>query len=209
MRLCGTLVLYRYLIRLPSSKYMLGPKLLILGNVYEKSNTMISLARPILRELSRITGESSALYALEGLYRLCLAEQEGSLPVRYVMTEGRSLDLYAGAGGKALLAYAPETTRDEILKKLTFKRLTESTITDRHKLIEEFETIRQKGYALSLGERIPELAAMAVPVYDSNRQVCAVLSIGGLIQRVFRGAQAKISEAPQRGSAGTVVAHGL
>jgi DNA-binding IclR family transcriptional regulator len=183
MRLCGTLVSQRYLIRMPTSNYSLGPKLLILGNVYEKSNPLVPLARPILRELSKQTGESSALYVLEGLHRLCLIEQEGSLPIRYIYTEGKALELYAGAGGKALLAYAPVAIRNDMIEKLTLKRITDNTITDKQKLIKEFETIRSRGYALSLGERIPEIAAMAVPVFDSSKQVCAVLSIGGLIQR--------------------------
>lgn len=183
LRLCGTLVAQRYLVRMPISTYRLGPKLLILGNVYEKSNPLIPVARPILRELSSQTGESSALYIIEGLKRLCLIEQEGSLPIRYVMTEGKTQELYAGAGGKALLAYAPEELRNQILGKLTLKKITNSTIVDRQQLEKEFKTIRERGYAISLGERIPEIGAMAVPVFDSFQKVCAALSIGGLIQR--------------------------
>ena len=183
MRLCGTLVVNRYLVRMPSSNYRLGPKFLILGNVYEKSNPLIPVARPILRELSKQTGESSALYIIEGLKRLCLIEQEGSLPIRYVMTEGKTQELYAGAGGKVLLAYAPEDLRNEILSKLSLRQITNNTITDKQKLLKEFENIRNCGYALSRGERIPEIAALAVPVFDSTKKLCAALSIGGLIQR--------------------------
>jgi DNA-binding IclR family transcriptional regulator len=183
LRLCGTLVAQRYLVRMPASAYRLGPKLLILGNVYEKSNPLIAVARPILRELSSQTGESSALYIIEGLKRLCLVEQDGSLPIRYVMTEGKTQELYAGAGGKVLLAYAPEAFRDSLLSKVTLKKITNSTITDRQQLETEFRTVRQRGYAISLGERIPEIGAMAVPVFDSSQKVCAALSIGGLIQR--------------------------
>ena len=199
LRLCGTLVAQRYLIRTPAATFRLGPKFLVLGNVYEKSNSLISMARPILQELSSQTGESSALYVIEGLKRLCLLEQEGSLPIRYVMTEGKTQELYAGAAGKALLAYAPEELRKQILSNLTLKKITNSTITDRRQLENEFRTIRERGYAISLGERIPEIGALAVPVFDTTLTVCAALSIGGLIQR-FSSARCREYLKPLRAS---------
>ena len=200
LRLCGTLVAQRYLTRMPTSNYRLGPKLLILGNVYEKSNPLIAVARPILQELSAQTGESSALYIVEGLKRLCLVEQEGSLPIRYVMTEGKTQELYAGAGGKVLLAYAPEQIRSLILSKLTLIKMTNSTIVDRQLLEKEFRTIRERGHAISLGERIPEIGAIAVPVFDTTQTVCAALSIGGLIQR-FSAARCREYLKPLKASA--------
>ena len=110
------------------------------------------------------------MYIIEGLKRLCLIEQEGSLPIRYVMTEGKTQELYAGAGGKALLAYAPEDLRNESLSKLSLRKITNNTITDKQNLLKEFANIRNCGYALSLGERIPEIAALAVPVFDSTKK---------------------------------------
>ncbi|MBP1745598.1 MAG: transcriptional regulator [Deltaproteobacteria bacterium] len=200
LRLCGTLVAQGYLVRMPASTYRLGPKLLILGNVYEKSNPLAPVARPILRELSLQTGESSALYIIEGLKRLCLIEQEGFLPIRYVMTEGKTQELYAGAGGKVLLAYAPEELRDQILSNLTLRKITNSTIVNRRQLEKEFKAIRECGFAISLGERIPELAAMAVPVFDAFQKACAALSIGGLIQR-FTADRCRKYLKPLKGSA--------
>ena len=54
-RLAGTLESRGYLLFAPESKeFRLGPRLLTLGKAFETHNTMILLARPILKELDHI-----------------------------------------------------------------------------------------------------------------------------------------------------------
>lgn len=183
LRLCGTLAGQGFLIRMARSSYRLGPKLMMLGKIYERTNTLVSVARPILRALASLTGESASLFVIEGSKRLCLAREEGPSPIRYTITEGESLELYAGAGGKALLAYASEEFRHQILNGRILKRFTSSTIVERDLLEEEFEAIRKQGYAVSKGERTSEAAAMAAPVFDDEGKVCAVITVAGPVQR--------------------------
>ncbi|MEW6263255.1 MAG: IclR family transcriptional regulator [Thermodesulfobacteriota bacterium] len=184
LRLCGTLVAHRYLTRLPgASGYGLGSRLLVLGKIYERTNTLASLARPILRDLARNTGESASLFVIEGLKRLCLAREEGPSAIRYSILEGQTLELYAGAGGKVLLAYSPKEMVDQVLSRIDLKKLTDATITDRDRLEKTFATIRRQGYGESLGERLAEAAALAAPVFDHTGKVHAVLTLAGPIQR--------------------------
>jgi DNA-binding IclR family transcriptional regulator len=44
-------------------------------------------------------------------------------------------------------------------------------------------TVRDLGYAISLGERDPDVAAVAVPVFDGAPHFRGALSISGLINR--------------------------
>jgi IclR family KDG regulon transcriptional repressor len=156
---------------------------MMLGKIYERTNTLVSVARPILRELASLTGESASLFVIEGAKRLCLARAEGPSPIRYAIREGDLLELYVGAGGKTLLAYASEEFRHQILNGKILKRFTSSTIVERDRLEEECEVIRRQGYAVSKGERTPEAAAMAAPVFDHESKACAVLTIAGPVQR--------------------------
>jgi len=183
LRLCGTLAGQDFLMRMPWSSYRLGPKLMMLGKMYERTNTLASLAQPILLELASLTGETASLFVLEGAKRLCLARVESPSPIRYTIREGDLLELYTGAGGKALLAYASEEFRRRILNGGILKRFTSSTIIERDRLEEEFEVIRRQGYAVSKGERTPEAAAIAAPVFDHESKVCGVLTVAGPIQR--------------------------
>jgi DNA-binding IclR family transcriptional regulator len=85
LRLCGTLTAHGLFIRLEGPLYRLVPKLMMLGKVYERANTLISIARPILRELASITGESAKLYVIEGNNELDDALREFASPERMKM----------------------------------------------------------------------------------------------------------------------------
>ena len=182
LRLCGTLMAHGFLIRSEGAVYSLGPKLMALGKVYERANSLISLARPVLRELASLTGESAKLFVIEGSKRLCLIKEEGSYPLRYAVEEGETFELYAGASGKVLLAFSAEEFRHARLSK-TLKKITPATIVDRERLEQEFEAIRTRGYASSIGELVPEVAGIAAPVFDHTRSIVGALTIAGPVQR--------------------------
>jgi DNA-binding IclR family transcriptional regulator len=182
IRLCGTLAANGYLIRTPVATYKLGPKLMILGKVYERTNPLTAVARPIMKDLSALTGESTKLFVIEGTKRLCLVRERGPSPLQYAINEGETQELYAGAGGKLLLAFAPEAFQKEIIRR-SRKKFTDETITDADALQKELETIRRQGYAASQGELVSEVAGLAAPVYDCESLVCAALTIAGPKQR--------------------------
>jgi DNA-binding IclR family transcriptional regulator len=92
------------------------------------------------------------------------------------------LEVYVGAGGKALLAYTSEEFRHQILNGRVLERFTSSTIVERDLLEEEFEAIRRQGYAVSKGERTSEAAAMAAPVFNDEGKMCAVITVTGPVQ---------------------------
>ena len=189
LRLCGTLMTHGFLIRLESSLYRLGPKLMMLGKVYERSNSLISISRPILRELASITGESAKLFVIQGTKRVCLVREKGTYPLSYHVEEGESFELYAGAGGKVLLAYTSKEFRDQVLGEKVLQRLTPETIVERSRLEKEFAAIREQGYASSSGEVFTDVAGMAAPVFDHENNVCAALTIAGPIQRFTKDRQ--------------------
>lgn len=182
MRLCGTLATHGYLIRTPMATYKLGPKLMTLGKVYERTNPLTAVARPVMKALSALTGESTKLFVIEGRKRLCLVRERGPSPLQYAINEGEIQDLYAGAGGKLLLAFAPEALQREIIQQ-ELNQYTDQTITDPAVLLKELERIRRQGYAASKGELVSEVAGLSAPVYDYQGQVCAALTIAGPKQR--------------------------
>ncbi len=184
IRLCGTLKKKGYLAYEAETRhYRLGLRILSLSKICESSNNLISLARPILRSVAEQTGESVSLFVVDGLNRLCVAGEEGTFSIRYNIPEGQPIPLYAGAGGKLLLAFGPEELRRKVLRRSGLKRLTASTITDPKKLEKEFEAILRQGYASSIGEREPEVAALAAPIYSHKGTVCASLTLAGPVQR--------------------------
>lgn len=181
-RLCRTLLDCGYLVRTSYSSYRLGPKLLVLGKVYERTNTLVSISRPIMRELAASTGESVALFALEGERSICLVREYGPSRLFFAINEGDYMELHATATGRVLLAHADEEFRRNVLGK-KLEAITPATITDREKLEQECRAILVRGYGLNREEREPGVAAVAAPVFDFEKNVPAALSLVGPVQR--------------------------
>ena len=182
LRLCGTLSAHGFLVRRRGSLYSLGPSLLMLGKMYERSNSLISIARPIMKDLALLTGESVKLFVIEEKKRICLARELGPSPLNYSIKEGEALPLLAGAGGKVLLAYAATEFLDEVLKH-GVERVTPVTIVKRDELLQELAAVKRQGYAISKGEMVCEVAGIAAPVFNHESKVIASLAVAGPIQR--------------------------
>lgn len=73
-RLLNSLVRCGYVVRLKDGQYTLGPRVLYLGRIYERSFELSDIVMPVLERLSAQTGESAAYYveASEPGARLCL-----------------------------------------------------------------------------------------------------------------------------------------
>lgn len=185
MRLTGTLEECGYLTRSGTGgRFRLGPKLLVLGKVYERNYDLIRLARPIVKKLARETGESASLYVIDGQYRLVLVREEGTQAVRYTVNEGQRLPLYAGASGKVLLAFGPESLSRDLIGRDRLESLTPNTIATGQDLAQELESIRAQGFAVSEAERNPDAASVAAPVFNHRQDLVGAMSIAGPISRM-------------------------
>lgn len=181
-RLCRTLLDCGYLVRTSYSSYRLGPKLLVLGKVYERTNTLVSISHPIMQELAATVGESVALFALEGDRSICLVREYGPSRLFFAINEGDYMQLHATATGRVLLAHASADFRNRVLGG-KLETITPATITDREWLEGECRAILERGYSVSREEREPGVAAVAAPVFDFEKEVLAVLTLVGPVQR--------------------------
>jgi len=123
----------------PQRRFTLGPALLRLGMAYRRSLRLEPLVAPRLAELSAATEDAASFSVRDGARRVCLFRIDSTLPLRESIAPGDRLPLDAGAAGRVLRAFSEADPRDE-------------------------ET-RGRGWAVSIGERVPELAAVAAPVF--------------------------------------------
>ena len=182
-RLCGTLVFSGFLVRMPWASYRLGPKLMALGKIYENTNSIITTSRPIMKELAAGTGESVALFALDGESSFCLVREYGASRLVFAIQEGDHMHLHASAAGRILLSYGSDELRQKVLNAKTLERFTPLTIVDPQLILEELSEIKKKGYAVNRGERELEVAAIAAPIYNHEKQVTTSLVMVGPVQR--------------------------
>ncbi|MBN1957823.1 MAG: IclR family transcriptional regulator [Desulfuromonadales bacterium] len=158
LRLSASLERYGYLVRQHDGQYRLGLALVSLGKISQLSCDISSIVRPVIEELRDRFNESVAFYARSGNKRICLYRANANRAIRHQLEEGRRLPLDRGATGKILLAYSGSEG-------------------------EPFATIRKQGWYVSMGERDPEVASVAVPILTDNGNILAALSISGLISR--------------------------
>ncbi len=184
MRLCGTLCAQGFLIKTSRSTYELGPRVMILGKIYERTHSLLKSVGPILDDLVAVTGESAAIFMRQGMTRFCVDQRVGPASLRYSVIEGEPLPLYAGAPGKVLLAWAPENIRDRFLKDQELKKYTSKTITGKKELEQELDSVRRQGYAVSEGEVVPNAVSLAAPVFDHESRVDYAIHLGGPAQRL-------------------------
>jgi len=180
MRLMGTLEHRGYIIEHPATKtYSLGTRLAGLGKSFDRANNTETLVRPVLNYLVEKTGESATFYVADGVERVALVRQEGTKAIRLSIVEGQRTPLHAGASGKVLLAFGDPEILRKILQSKILPSITEHTITDPDTLAEELETIKERGYAVSKGENIPDAYAIATPVFDYENRLVGAVSIAG------------------------------
>lgn len=182
-RLCGTLIALGYLVKTSNSNYRLGPKLMVLGKAYEKTNSLKAVASSVMQELSKKTQLSSTLYVMDGMRCICIARELGTTRFAYVINEGDIEELYTTAAGRVLLAYSEIEFADEILTKAKPVQFTPTTITDPETIKLELQAIRENGYAVNNQERELGISAISAPIFDHENEIRASLAVAGLAHR--------------------------
>jgi IclR family transcriptional regulator, KDG regulon repressor len=163
--------------------YSMGARVLSWAEVYNALMDVRNQAIPAIQELHQSTRETISLYILEGDERVCIERLESPQSVRIVTRVGKRLPLYAGSGGKALLAFMSPKQQDEYLQQVDLQPLTPKTIVDPAVLRRDLKKTREHGSAVSIGEWIEDAAGVAAPIFDASGQVIAALSISGPTSR--------------------------
>jgi DNA-binding IclR family transcriptional regulator len=123
LRLLGTLEGHGFVKRLPAGGYLLGPTLLLLGDVFRRSLRLEHHVMPALERLRAESRESAAFFVREGDQRRCVFRLDSPQLVRDVAHVGEAQPLGRGAHGRSLIALEngeglPVVTRGERLPQI-------------------------------------------------------------------------------------------
>jgi DNA-binding IclR family transcriptional regulator len=173
LRIARTLSSARYLVQLADGSWRLGPAAGWLGARYQMTFDRTTSIEPVLRELSATTGESAGFFVREGDTRICVVRVDGPQTIRHHVRIGQPLLVSRGAPGRVLLAFSGEPG-------------------------EPYESIRRAGYHATLGERDPQLASVACPVFGLNRALIGCVAVSGPIDRFNAAARARHLRALRR-----------
>ncbi len=163
-RLLRTLVDLGYLRQDLDRQYILGPRLIRLGE--SASSTLAVWARPHLEHLVDELGESANLAMLDGDQIVYVAQAQSHRSMRMFTEVGRRVLPHCTAVGKAIMAQMPERQVRDILGRTGMPRHTDNTITDPDEFYKSLVWSAEHGYATDEGEQELGVRCVAVVVPD-------------------------------------------
>ena len=182
--LVKTMVSLGYVRQLKDKRYRVGRPLFALAASSLDDIEMVSLATPVLEDLSRETGESGHFAVRMGDSVVVIARTSG--PGAFQLTDrvGVVRPANCTALGKIVLAALRPEQLERFLQRAELKAHTPKSIVEADKLRQEIDEVRRAGLAFDDGEFDSELRCVAVPVRDFTGQVIGAIGISGPVWRL-------------------------
>ena len=175
-RLLRTLEVCGCLTASEGGKYALAPGVTSVVSAQTVAR-LLRAAVPRLRQLSRQLRETTSLAALFDNRIEVIAVVESPQPLRLSNIVGHILPPHASSLGKAITAHQTDERREKLLRSYGMYRFTEHTITDRTELDREFARVREQSFAVDLEESVYDGHCFAVPIFGSEGDVGAAVSL--------------------------------
>ena len=165
-----------------TKRYGLGLLVFQMGQKVATARGYSGTALPVLRKLTEATGESSLLGVLDGDRFLTVHTVDG--PNHRITTDpGDRGELHTSSLGRALLAFSPAETRDELVAAIDLEPRTDRSLTDRDELRRILEQTRERGWASQDQEHDDGMCAVAVPVMSPGGPLLAALALAAPVYR--------------------------
>jgi DNA-binding IclR family transcriptional regulator len=181
----STLQQQGYIIK-DGDSYRIALRLLEFGGYARHGEQLYKIGKDKVTELAEETGEMANLLIEENGMGIYLHRAHGAQSVQTDSYIGQRVHLHSTALGKTILANLPQERVDAIIEEHGLPAMTENTVTDRDKLFEELEQVREEGVAYDDEARVKGLRCVAVPVLNNNDKIEGAISLSGPISR-FRG----------------------
>ena len=153
-------------------RFRLGAAIAKLAHVWTSTLDVSQVAQRILRRIWEATGETVALFVLQGSRRICIAELASAQPLSFKRGVGYSEAIAIGASGRAILAFSK-------LDRAELEQLAAEGGASLNRLLRELPPIRERGFAHSHSELIQGAVAVAAPFYDRNADVAGSIAVFG------------------------------
>ena len=189
-RLLSSLAFFGYVHQDPKTRnYLLGFKLVELGNLLLNQLDLRKEAEPFLKDLAERTKETVHMVILdrnEVVYIDKVETDQHTSGLRMASRVGLRNPAHSSAVGKVLLAHFSEEELNNFTKEKGLLKRTENTITDPGRLREHLSIVRAQGYAIDDEENEKGIRCVAAPIYNEVGKPVAAMSISGPAFRITK-----------------------
>lgn len=163
-----------------TGRYRLGLPLLELGSLVITNMELRQMARPFIEEAHRACGETVHLAILDEGEVVYIDKIESTRQVRMYSQVGRRAPAHCTGLGKILLAALPAAVFDQVIQRRGLRAYTARTLTSPDAVRDHLAHVRQRGYAVDVGEHEELIRCAAAPVFDHTGHVVAAVSIAAV-----------------------------
>ncbi|MET3918888.1 DNA-binding IclR family transcriptional regulator [Variovorax sp. OAS795] len=153
LRTMTSLIREHCIVRLDDGTYQLGSMLLHWGGLYQAALRLDDHVPAILRRLVQETGEGASFFTREDNLRVCLFRVDSPKSVRDHIRTGDLLPLDKGAAGRVLSSFDRALTPPA--------------------------NFPEQPFIVTIGEREPDIGAIAAPVFGPMGSLRGALAISG------------------------------
>ena len=162
-------------------EYRVGWTMIELAAAARPGRSLISLVRPHLAELSRLTGEAAGISIPDGDDMIYLDQMTPDSELQVRDWTGHRIPMYAVPSGHVVLAADDVAAQRVAASELV--AFTPHTITDSAMLLQRLQLVRSDGYAWALEEFAVGLNSVAAPLRTADGRVVASLHVYGPASR--------------------------
>lgn len=156
--------------------YRVGRRVLDVAGRPAAQSVLVDMGNAVLRSIVDQVGETAVMIVRVGDQGMCLRREETRKSLKYTFAVNELLPLYAGAGQRMVLSWAPPEVVHQVLDG-PMTRFTEKTLT-REQLLASIPMVRASGVVVSRGELDEGSVSIAVPVMHRGELACS-LNVAG------------------------------
>lgn len=181
-------------------RYRIGRELFRISALIHAKQDIRMTALPFLREIVSTCNETCVfnLYLpTEGKMFFAEKVDSGQL-LRYQLPMNAPVSLLWGASARSILAYLDPAEVDRIHASEGPAPASGERLPARRTLDRELAIVRERGYAVSHGQKIAGAVGIAAPVFQANGKVVGSLGVTAPEARITRKDEVRIGDLVQR-----------
>ena len=155
-RISKSLENFGYIRKIKSGEYKVGHTIPRLYEIYESSFNLKNSIKAELDFISSKTKETASFFVRQNDLRVCIQSSAPNKSIRLLEEIGGKKPINKGSSGHILSAFNNLEIKDK-------------------------DKVLKNGYAMTFGERDPEMASVSVPIFKSKNSLLGSLTIAGHI----------------------------
>jgi DNA-binding IclR family transcriptional regulator len=167
-------------------EYALGPGVLVLGHTYLAAMKVREVAGPLMQSLADLVQATVVMGEHDALHMVVVEVCHGSPSYKLRIEVGERVPRHLTALGRANLAATPIDKRDETVEAVCRQLAPDDHAALLAQMMASLREYDRLGFVCSLGDWVPELFAVGVPLVSADGNRVLSLSCSGPIHDMTR-----------------------